>query len=89
MPTEKVDLSTLNLKEYTRCGKYLISNICLQTLPCQHIVINTETLEKTLMSATIIQDLFEAENISNTHFETYGNLDGVYYGPLVGGNGEW
>lgn len=62
----------LELSNYTKYGrKYLISKICLQTLPCQHTVINTETNEMMRLLGTKIFELLDQESIVDEHFEKY------------------
>ena len=59
---------------YTTYGNYEISNICLESYPCQHYVIDKKTGNKKLLLGTDILALLDKENIKNitdTHFEMY------------------
>ena len=61
----------LAMNAHTQYGPYLIKNICLQTLPCQHYVTDTRTGKTTLMLATDVLRLLDAEKITAPHFEVY------------------
>lgn len=55
---------------FRKVGKYQMSNMCLQSYPCKHI-IKFETGEKTLMSGDKIYRLFKSEGLSDNHIDVY------------------
>ena len=83
MSRVKVDLTKINMSEYYQCGKYLISNMCEESYPCGHIIIDTQTCERFEADGLTIFKLLEAEKITDPHFEMYRN------GVLFGGDPDW
>ncbi len=64
----------MDLTKYTDYGKYRISNICLQSYPCQHYVIDKESGEERRLFGTDVLRLLDKENIQSSHFEIYRNM---------------
>jgi hypothetical protein len=60
-----------------------ISNICEESYPCGHDVIDTQTCELFGASGDTIFKLLEKQKITDPHFEMYRN------GLLFGSDSEW
>lgn len=58
------------MNNYRTIGKYKMSNICLESYPCQHI-IEFENGEKKLMFGDKIYCLFNSEGLSDPHIDHY------------------
>jgi hypothetical protein len=59
---------------YMNVGLFCISNCCLHTYPCKHIVRNNKTGEITTMNGVEIYNMLYEHNITVKHFESYCNL---------------
>jgi hypothetical protein len=59
----------LNFDSFRKVGKYEISNTCLHTYPCQHIIKYEK--ETKLMFADKIYRLFKSEGLFDEHIDSY------------------
>ena len=58
------------LNSFRKVGKYQISNICLETYPCQHFV-KFKNGEITRLFSHEIYRLFKSEGLSDSHIDGY------------------
>ena len=54
--------------------KYEISQMCLQSYPCQHDVRDMETGVTQTMSGDTIYKMLKKEGLTDPHFEMYSSL---------------
>ena len=52
-------------------GKYKVSEICLETYPCQHYVEDTSTGHKFRIFGHNFYTMLENEGLSHEHFNRY------------------
>lgn len=62
-----------NINGFRKIGKYEISNACLQSYPCKHL-INISYGEQKLMSGDEIYRLFNSEGLSDPHIDIYADF---------------
>jgi esterase/lipase superfamily enzyme len=60
-------------KDYFKVGKYYISNICYESYPCQHHVIEEGYLQPFNYSGLEIYKMLEEEGKTHEHFNSYKN----------------
>lgn len=58
---------------YRKIGKYEISDMCLESYPCQHY-IRLENKTARLMSGADIYCLFKSEGLSDPHINQYAEF---------------
>jgi hypothetical protein len=58
------------MDSFKKIGKYEMSDTCLQSYPCKHI-IKFENGETQLISGDKIYCLFKSEGLSDTHIDSY------------------
>jgi hypothetical protein len=73
-----------DINSYRTVGKYQISNMCLQSYPCQHSIINTETGETKKMYGSAIYTLLKEDKLSDAHFDEYAEYIRRHEHPTVG-----
>ncbi len=73
-----------DLNSYRTVGKYQISNMCLQSYPCQHSIIHTETGETKQMYGSAIYTLLKEDGMSDAHFDRYAEYIRRHEHPTVG-----
>lgn len=54
-----------------KVGKYMISDICFETYPCQHYVTNINTGESSRISGATIFCMLRDDKLSHPHFDKY------------------
>jgi hypothetical protein len=59
---------------YRTVGKYKISDLCLQSYPCQHYVTNTETGKSGRLFGDEIYCMLRDDGISDEHFDKYAEF---------------
>jgi hypothetical protein len=57
--------------KYFIVGDYKISNICKETFPCQHHIVNMNTGTNSIMNGREINELLKKDNLSHEHFNRY------------------
>jgi hypothetical protein len=58
-------------KEYHNVGKYKISNLCLESYPCQHFVYTDDGEPPTRMRGDEIYYMLKKDGLSSSHFDKY------------------
>ena len=58
------------LNSFRKVGKYEISNICLETYPCQHYV-KFKNGETKILFGDKIYRLFKSEGLTDPHIDSY------------------
>ena len=61
----------MDLNKKNIIGKYEISDICLQSYPCQHYVKNIETGTAQLMFGDNIYSMLKNDGLTYPHFDCY------------------